>query len=419
MDFSLEEDLATYGHDYYVCIWSRSEDQVKCKWKKFIDGAGPIAFGLGGRIACGVSKDVQVWDTDSDEFMQRSTGHNHDVTALIFISKEQLLSASHDASMRLSAIGPHEERASRTETKYSEVTACSFSDDGLLLASGHFNGDVRTWTLESGQELQLYEGHTKRIDSIVISSKFEVIASSRSDFTTLLWTPASTKALHCFNAAHHTISVACSPNGKTVASGDLVGFIMLWDAHTGKEQETLYALDKSVRSMAFSPDGTMLLSGHAGRALLLWSLSNGEVLRRFECDGNNLTTVAMSSRNLIASASAGGWPVKLWDKDSEMTWDLSADATAPAPTQLEFSYDGKILRTNAGTFDLTGVSPSSPVLRPALRLSKMDDWVQLDGEDVLWIPHEHRPRFSGRAITHGSTLVIGTTSLGLSIFRMK
>src|SRR5438105_4474763 len=56
-------------------------------------------------------------------------------------------------------------------------------------------------------------------------------------------------------------TVAFSPDGKTLASGNLDETIRLWDVATGKEQATLNGHTSLVFSVAFGPDGKTLASG--------------------------------------------------------------------------------------------------------------------------------------------------------------
>src|SRR5215813_6062701 len=51
------------------------------------------------------------------------------------------------------------------------------------------------------------------------------------------------------------LSVAFSPDGKTLASGSEDKTVKLWDAQTRQELATLKGHDDVVLSVAFSPDG--------------------------------------------------------------------------------------------------------------------------------------------------------------------
>ena len=68
-------------------------------------------------------------------------------------------------------------------------------------------------------------------------------------------------------------SIAFSPNGNTLASGNTDGTIHLWDIMTGANQQTFTGYTRLVRSIAFSPDGNTLASGNSDGTVLLWDLT--------------------------------------------------------------------------------------------------------------------------------------------------
>jgi WD40 repeat protein len=69
------------------------------------------------------------------------------------------------------------------------------------------------------------------------------------------------------------LSVAFSPDGKTLASAIGDETITLRDVRTGKQIATLQAHeDHGFYSVAFSPDSKLLVSGSIDNAMVLWDV---------------------------------------------------------------------------------------------------------------------------------------------------
>jgi WD40 repeat protein len=75
----------------------------------------------------------------------------------------------------------------------------------------------------------------------------------------------------------NVLSVAFSPDSKTVASGSKDKTIKLWEVNTGDLLQTLKAHQGTVQTLAFSPDGSLLASGSEDNTVKLWHIKEGKV----------------------------------------------------------------------------------------------------------------------------------------------
>src|SRR6185295_15509475 len=75
-------------------------------------------------------------------------------------------------------------------------------------------------------------------------------------------------------------SVAYSPDGKTIASGDDFGTVNLWSASSYQLLLTLKASDISITSVAFSADGNFLYTKNHNGNVLVWPAAPREQVER-------------------------------------------------------------------------------------------------------------------------------------------
>src|SRR5579883_1588110 len=190
-----------------------------------------------------------------------------------------------------------------------EARALAFSPDGKLLASGrHFDfprkqgqdNPIQLWDVATGKELRRLIGHKDTVLSVAFSPDGKTLASGahRYDATLRLWNVATGDELFALKGHGGELwSVAFSPDSKTVATGSMDKTIRLWDPATGKEKRRLTGHTADVMAVAFSPDGKTLASGGFDRTLRLWNSATGKQLKRIELDeAGNARTFASSSK---------------------------------------------------------------------------------------------------------------------------
>src|SRR5262249_52411556 len=108
-------------------------------------------------------------------------------------------------------------------------------------------------------------------------------------------------------------SVAVSPDGRLIVSGNLDTTVKVWDADTGQETLTFKGHHGSVASVAFSADGQRIVSGGWDNAVRVWDANTVKKPLTLTGHRDVVTSVVFSPDGKhIASGSWDG-TVKVWD----------------------------------------------------------------------------------------------------------
>jgi WD40 repeat protein len=201
-------------------------------------------------------------------------------------------------------------------------------------------------------------GYTQVL-SVAFSPDGKTLASGGWDYTVKLWDAASGDLRLTIPHENLVYSVAFSPDGKALPSGEHhTGATHLWDVATGKSTGVLASGKGSVASVAFSPDGKALASGgfvvrrDGGGVVRLWDVSRGAL--RLEISAQPTHMVAFSPDGRLVAGSGykrrgGGQQidglVRLWDTGTGhlvRTLTVVGDGhTSVGP--IAFSPDGRLV----------------------------------------------------------------------------
>ena len=147
------------------------------------------------------------------------------------------------------------------------TSAMAISPEGLLLAAGSWDTNLRIWNTRNGELVKVIEDLPVAMFGVAFNPDGRSFADAGVDGTVYIWDARTWKLDRKLAGQPEMISAsAFSADGKTLATGGFNDItsrhpvsILVWDFQSGKVIKTLPAPHR-VSSVALSPDGKLLAS---------------------------------------------------------------------------------------------------------------------------------------------------------------
>ncbi|QLE57136.1 NB-ARC domain-containing protein [Nostoc sp. TCL26-01] len=154
----------------------------------------------------------------------------------------------------------------------------------------------------------------KSIFSLALSPDGKLLATGDMDGQIHLWQVADGKNLLMFKGHKNWVwTVAFSPDGQILASGGHDGLVKLWNTQTGDCLKILDQHTGIVYSVTFSPDGQTLASGSVDTSIRLWDVRLGKCLKVLHGHNSGVWSVSFSPDGSILASGSDDCDIRLWD----------------------------------------------------------------------------------------------------------
>jgi WD40 repeat protein len=190
--------------------------------------------------------------------------------------------------------------------------------DGGMFGKDKRPGMVSRWDLRSGTAVQTFETTPGLFLSLAVSPDGKTLASGGSESGAVVWDAATGKAEELGRPPGGRVrpwvhGLAFAPDGKTLAVADTGGRVRVWDVAARRERHP-NPLGSGIHRVALAPDGRTAAAAGGDGSVWVWDVATGKDIRSWMADDTrSVTDVAYSpdGRSVLTSGADG--TVRLWD----------------------------------------------------------------------------------------------------------
>ena len=248
----------------------------------------------------------------------------------------------------------------------SWVRSFDFSPDGRWLYSGGYDDRIGIWPLADPEPTpeRMLVAHEGWVRWVRTSPEGSLLASCGNDNLLKLWDTRTWELVHVFKGhQRYPYAVVFHPDGKRLASFDLMGVIKEWDIASGKstrqwEAKFMWGFDQKFRAdmggardMRFSPDGkylavaglTEVTNAFAGThkpMVLLMDWEKGEFKKKLKINSGGMAWgIRFHPEGFLVGSGSPSGSLWFWKLDGDKpfhTFKLSGGGRA-----VDLSPDGR------------------------------------------------------------------------------
>jgi WD40 repeat protein len=241
--------------------------------------------------SAGHDNTLRIWDTKTE----KQIGIVKDLEGLVsveYISQKDLLATNTAGSPpRLWDVSkPEKPRPLDPQPRFGDAcTVYAFSLDATKVATGYGEispkesckpGDARIWGLENGKELSLIHQPDTYVMSVAFSPDSKTLVIGYADKSICLYDAETGKKSASIRNYIGPVSVTFTPDNRIMAVGDYEGRVHLMHTKDLAKATSFQAHLDAVTSMTFSRDGKHLITGSLDGTARIWAMS--KVLRENE-----------------------------------------------------------------------------------------------------------------------------------------
>lgn len=276
---------ASGSDDKTVNIWDMETGECRATLEGHTDRITVVAITPDGKriLSCSADESVRIWDPLSGRELAKLDGHMHQIRSVVALQDNvRALSGGFDNTLKLWDLDSRSciKTIECGTNKGDNIFSIAVNRAGTHALSGHRDGEVRHWNLETSESIATLKGHSDIAYSVQITPDGRFAVSGSDDTTVKVWDLESCACVGTLEGHQsNAVSVAISPDGALIASAGFQDYtVRLWDRESGAclqvvEREEWKGRVNALMSVTFSPDGAQLMVGTIDSPIYVYRLS--------------------------------------------------------------------------------------------------------------------------------------------------
>jgi RNA polymerase sigma factor (sigma-70 family) len=312
-----------------------------------------LAFAPDGKtiISCAYDRTIRVWEVATGRELKRFAEPVGSFNALSASADGRTIVArSYLGQLRCYDVVRGRLGKLRAVSEFDHA-GIALSPDGKTLASLR---QANVHFIDVATDLALgnpWGGHKAKVQSVAYSADGRSVASGDEGGTVLVREAATGAVSRRLEGKRPVHAVAFAPDGRTLAAGGGAGKeggsekLRLWDLSTGRLLHELGSHYPAVESIAFSPDGKVIASAGHGGKLFLWESATGQLLAQVWAYGQ---AIAFAPDGKSLASAGNDATIRLWDVPTGKERPAPGDGHRGSVRTVAVSKDGALVATAGG-----------------------------------------------------------------------
>ena len=368
----------SYSADKTLRVWDMESGQCLATLGGHTNDISSLSVTPDGRRAVSGSRDrtIRVWDLESGQCLQKLEGHTDDVRSVSMTPDgRRVVSGSWDRTLRVWDLSTG--RCVRTLTEHGcRFVSVSVTYDGGRAVTLSLDKNVRVWDLTKRKSEPPSEPFHAQVTSFCVAPDRRFAFSGHIDGTLKTWSMESEQycgvsvALNAFE--HHlsereqleypgletveidrevgSVNVLGDGEGVIFVVNTLLGDrVRVWSQFSRIRKWRVSKMAKrgeSIGSLSVMADGRRAVTC-GSRGVRMWDLASGRCLRTFSREGGSLVSVTPDGWRAVSGSSV---TLRVWDLESGRCLQ-KLEGHTDAPRSVSVTPDGR--RAVSGGNDYT------------------------------------------------------------------